>query len=79
MATVDASWDQFVFRMRAYTYILQVTNLKHSTVYRFSTAEVQPNKLAGSTLLGCLWLTLFRMGDAPASFCSAVPKRLVLG
>ena len=51
MATVDASWDQFVFRMRAYTYILQVTNLKLSTAYRFSTAEVQPNKLADSTLL----------------------------
>ena len=31
MATVDALWDQFVFKMKAYKYILQVTNLKLST------------------------------------------------
>ena len=37
MATVDVSWDWFVFRMKAYQYIVKVTKFDLPTAHRFST------------------------------------------
>ena len=43
MATVDLPWDYFVFRMKAYEYIVKVIKFQLPTAYRFSTAEGRPS------------------------------------
>ena len=49
MATVDVPWDWFVFKMKAYQYIVQVTKFELSTAYRFSTAEGRTSLWTDST------------------------------
>ena len=48
MATVDVSWDCFVFRMKAYWYIVKVTKFELLIAYRFSTAERRTSLWANS-------------------------------
>ena len=39
METVDVLWNWFVFKMKAYKYIVKVTKFEVPLAYRFSTAE----------------------------------------
>ena len=39
MATVDVPWEWFVFRMKAYFYIVKVTKFEFPTAYCFGTAD----------------------------------------
>ena len=48
MATVDVPQDWFVFRMKAYKYMVKVTKFQLRTAYRFSTAAGKPNLWADS-------------------------------
>ena len=43
MATVDVPWYWFVFKTKAYQYMVKVTKFELPTVYRFSTAEGRPS------------------------------------
>ena len=56
MATVDASWDQFVFKMKGYKHILKVKELQLPIAYRFSTAERKPSLWVDSPRPSCLGL-----------------------
>ena len=38
METADVPWDWFVFKMKAYQYIVKVTKFEVPLAYRFSTA-----------------------------------------
>ena len=49
MATMEVPWDWFVFKMKAYYYIVKVTKFALCTVYRFSTAEGRSSLWADST------------------------------
>ena len=50
MATVDVPWEWFVFRMRAYLYIVKVTKFEFSTGYCFSTADGRTRLRADAAL-----------------------------
>ena len=39
MATVDVRWDWFMFKMKAYQYIVKVTKFELPAAYCFSRAE----------------------------------------
>ena len=56
MATVDVPWDWFVFRMKAYWYIVKVTKFERPTAYRFSTAERRSRLWVDSPNAACLGL-----------------------
>ena len=50
MATVDVAQGKFVFKMKAYKYILKVTKFQLPTAYHFSTVEGKSSLWADSAL-----------------------------
>ena len=65
MATADVQWDWFVFKMKAYQYIVNVTKFELPSAYRFSKAEGRTSLWEDSAPLPGLFrvkIRIFTMG-----------------
>ena len=56
MATVDVPWDWFVFKMKAYQYIVKIAKFDLATAYHFITGEGKHSLWVDSAPLACLGL-----------------------
>ena len=62
MAMVDVPWNWFVFKMKAYQYMVQVKKFELPTTYHFNTAEGRTSLWTDSlppppSLFGVKWKT----------------------